>query len=221
MLRCFFLIAISAAAAAAQGGFHWKCKAEDGKFIRGMNKETYYCWDGQIFSNTPGYNPPPQYVLDYWVEVHRKMEETKAEIARKSQEMADKVHQAQQDTARMNQERFQRDQAFNDDLHRRVAEHSGGQSVARPTISRGSTAVVPVTPESGAIAPPVSRAKASEVQVGMDRAAVEGILGKPHGSMSIAEDDGMVEVLNYTLDDKSAAKVRLEKGKVVSVKLSD
>ena len=220
MLRFWFVMVISAAPAAAQGGFHWTCKADDGKFIRGMNKETYYCWDGKIFSNTPGYNPPPQYVLDYWVEVHRKMEQTKADIARKSQEMADKVHQAQQDTARMNQERFQRDQAFNDELHRKVTEHGGGQSAATPT-SRGSAAVVPVTPESATIAPPVSRAKATEVQVGMDRAAVEGILGKPHGAMSIVEDDGLVEVLNYALDDKGTAKVRLEKGKVVSVKMLD
>ena len=55
----------------------------------------------------------------------------------------------------------------------------------------------------------------------MDRVAVEGILGKPHGSMSIPEDDGLVEVLNYALDDKGTAKVRLEKGKVVSVKMLD
>jgi hypothetical protein len=67
----------------------------------------------------------------------------------------------------------------------------------------------------------VTRAKAAEVQVGMDRAAVEGILGKPHGSMSIPGDDGLVEVLNYTLDDNGTAKVRLEKGKVVSVKMLD
>ncbi len=81
--------------------------------------------------------------------------------------------------------------------------------------------LVPDKPESAPVAPTVSRAKASEVQVGMDRAAVEGILGKPHGSMSIPEDDGLVEVLNYTLDDKRTAKVRLEKGKVVSVKMLD
>jgi hypothetical protein len=214
------MVATAATAAAQFNQFHWTCKAEDGKFMRGMGKEKYYCWDGKIFSTEPGYNPPPQYVLDYWVEVHRKMEQTKADIARKSQEMADKVHQAQQDTKRMNEERFQKDQAFNDELNRKVAEQRGGQSVARPTY-RSSTAVVPVTPESGAILPPVGRAKTSEVQVGMDRAAVEGILGKPHGSMSISEDDGLVEVLNYTLDDKGTAKVRLEKGKVVSVKMFD
>jgi hypothetical protein len=55
----------------------------------------------------------------------------------------------------------------------------------------------------------------------MDRAAVEGIWVSPHGSMSISEDDGLMEVLNYTLDDKGTAKVRLEKGKTVSVRMLD
>ncbi|MGD1097457.1 MAG: hypothetical protein ABSB35_36405 [Bryobacteraceae bacterium] len=218
MLRCFFLIVVSAATAAAQ--FHWTCNPKDGKFMRGFGSEKYYCWDGQIFSTTPGYTPPPKYVLDYWVEVQRKMEQTRADIARKGQEMAEKVHQAQLDTARMSQERLQKDQAFNDELNRKIAEQRGGQSSARP-ISKGAPVLVPEKPESAAIAPPVSRAKASEVQVGMDRVAVEGILGKPHGSMSIPEDDGLVEVLNYALDDKGTAKVRLEKGKVVSVKMLD
>jgi len=217
MLRCFFLILISAATAAAQ--FHWTCKPKDGKFMKGFGNEKYYCWDGQIFSTAPGYNPPPKYVLDYWVNVLRKMEQTRADIARNGQEMADKVHQAQLDTARMNQERLKESQAFNDELNRKIAEQRGGQSLARP-ISRG-TVLAPPQPESAPIAPPVSRAKASEVQVGMDREAVEGILGKPHGSMSIPDDDGLVEVQNYTLDDKGTAKVRLEKGKVVSVKMLD
>ncbi len=148
------------------------------------------------------------------------MEQTRADIARKGQEMADKVHQAQLDTARMNQERLEKDRAFNDELNRKIAEQRGGQSLPRP-ISRGTTVLAPDKPESAAIAPPVSRAKAAEVRAGMDRPAVEGILGKPQGSMSIPEDDGLVEVLNYTLDDKGTAKVRLEKGKVVSVKMSD
>ena len=42
MLRCLLLILVSAATAAAQfQTFHWTCKAEDGKFIRGMNNEKY------------------------------------------------------------------------------------------------------------------------------------------------------------------------------------
>jgi hypothetical protein len=210
MLRCFVLIVASAAAAPAQG-FHWTCNPRDGKFMRGFDNEKYYCWDGKIFSTAPGYSPPPKYVLDYWVDVQRKMEQTRADIARKGREMADKVHQAQLDTARMNQERLQKDQAFNDELNRKIAEQRGGQSLARP-ISRGEAVLVPEKAETAAIAPPVSRAKAAEVQAGMDRAAVEGILGKPHGSMSIPEDDGLVEVLSYALDDKGTAKVRLERG---------
>jgi hypothetical protein len=218
MLRCFLLILVSAATAAAQ--FHWTCDPKDGKFMKGFGNEKYYCWDGRIFSTAPGYTPPPQYVLDYWVEVLRKMEQTRVDIARKGQEMADKAHQMQLDNARMNQERLQKDQAFNDELNRKVAEQRGGQNSARP-ISRGSTALVPEKPESAAVAPPVSRNKASEVQAGMDRTAVEGILGKPHGSISIPEGDGLVEIFSYALDDSSTAKVRLEKGKVVSVKISN
>src|ERR1700689_1940923 len=160
MRRCFFLIAISAAAAAAQG-FHWTCNPKDGKFMRGFGNEKYYCWDGQIFSTAAGYNPPPKYVLDYWVDVQRKMEQTRADIARKGREMAGKVHQGQLDTARMNQERLQKDQAFNDELNRKIAEQRGGQGLARP-ISRGATVLVPEKPESAAIAPPVSRARAAE-----------------------------------------------------------
>jgi hypothetical protein len=218
MLRYFFLIVVSAAMASAQ--FRWMCDPKDGKFMTGFGNEKYYCWDGQIFSTAPGYNPPPKFVLDYWVEVHRKMEQTRADIARKGQEMEDKFHQAQLDTARMNQERLQKDREFNDELERKIAQQRGGHSVARP-ISRTSLVLPPEKPESAAVAAPVSRAKASEVQVGMDRAAVEGILGEPHGSMSIPEDYGLVEVLSYTLDDKGTAKVRLEKGKVVSVRMLD
>ena len=134
--------------------------------------------------------------------------------------MAEHVHQGQEDTARMNRERAQADKAFNDELNRKVAEQRAGQGSARPAVRSANQIVsIPERPESAPIAPPVSRAKASEVQVGMDRAAVEGILGKPHGSLSIPEDDGLVEVLNYTLDDHGTAKVRLEKSKVVSVKM--
>jgi len=214
MLCYWLLMVVSAATAAAQARYHWTCPKE-GRFVRGMGSVKYYCWDGKIYStNTPGYTPPPKYVLDYWAEAQRNMEQTPVEIARKSQEMADKVQQAQQDNARIKQERFEQHQEFTEQLHRKIAEQRGGKP-----LSTNSTVLVPATPESAAIAPPVSRAKASEVQVGMDRAAVEGILGKPHGSMSISEDDGLVEVLNYTLNDKGTAKVRLEKGKVVSVKM--
>jgi hypothetical protein len=208
---------VLAGTAAAQ--WQWKCDPKDGKFMRGMGNEKYYCWNGEIFSTAPGYNPPPKYVLDYWVAAQRKMEQTRADIARKGQEMAEKAHQAQLETARINQERLEKDRAFNEELNRKVGEQRGGQSLSKP-ISRASV-LVPEKPESAPVAPPVVRAKALEVQVGMDRAAVEGILGKPHGSMSIPEDDGLVEVLNYTLDDKGTAKVRLEKGKVVSVKFLD
>jgi hypothetical protein len=46
-------------------------------------------------------------------------------------------------------------------------------------------------------------------------------LGKPHGSISIPEDDGLMETLTYTLDDNTTARVRLKQGKVEWVKISD
>lgn len=235
MLRNLVLILVSAGSAMAQfGEIRWKCDAKDGRFIKSFNNgPKFYCWDGKIFSNQKGYDPVPQYVLDYWEEVHRKSEERKAEIVRKTQEMQEKSREAQAENARLNQERAEKDRQFNEDLRRKIAQQQNGTPQTVPTRSgpprTASTQVVapktvvlagvsaPDTPE--AAIPPVKRAKTDEVQVGMDRAQVEGILGKPHGSMSIPEDDGLVEVLNYTLDDRATAKVRIEKGKVVTVKI--
>lgn len=67
---------------------------------------------------------------------------------------------------------------------------------------------------------PVKRSKLAEVQVGMDRAAVEAVLGKPHSVMAIHNDDE-IETLIYNLDDKDTARVRTVNGKVVSVKFGD
>jgi hypothetical protein len=63
----------------------------------------------------------------------------------------------------------------------------------------------------------VARSKVGEVQTGMDRAAVEAVLGKPHSVMAIQGSDEPVETLIYDLDDKGTARVRMISGKVVSV----
>jgi hypothetical protein len=67
----------------------------------------------------------------------------------------------------------------------------------------------------------VGRAKVAEVQTGMDRAAVEAVLGKPHSVMAIQGSDEAVETLIYDLDDKGTARVRMVDGKVVSVQFLD
>jgi hypothetical protein len=63
----------------------------------------------------------------------------------------------------------------------------------------------------------VTHNKIAEVQAGMDRAAVEALVGKPHSVMSIQGDDEPIETLIYNLDDKGTARVRLVNGKVASV----
>jgi hypothetical protein len=67
----------------------------------------------------------------------------------------------------------------------------------------------------------VKRAKVAEVHSGMDRAAVEAVLGKAHSVMRIQGADEDIETLIYNLDDKAIARVRTINGKVVSVKVVD
>ena len=228
MLRwCLFLL-VSAASVSAQ--IRWKCDPKDGKFITsfGRNGRNFYCWDGQIFSEEAGYTPPPGYVLAYWEEVHRKSAQIRADIARKGQELKDQAEKAKQDSARLNQERAKSHAEYMADLNRRVAEskaHAG-----RPYSTPVATTLPPSGPRTQIVMasdtpapalPPVSRTKVGEIQVGMDRAAVEAILGKPHGSMTVPEDDKLIESLTYTLDDRGTARVRMENGKVASVKISE
>jgi hypothetical protein len=63
----------------------------------------------------------------------------------------------------------------------------------------------------------VSRGKVAGVQTGMDRAAVEAVVGKPHLVMAIQGADEAIETLIYDLDDKGRARIRMVNGKVVSV----
>jgi len=67
----------------------------------------------------------------------------------------------------------------------------------------------------------VKRSQVSDVQMGMDRAAVEVVLGKPNSVMAIQGADEPIETLIYNLDDKGTARVRTVNGKVASVVFSD
>jgi hypothetical protein len=67
----------------------------------------------------------------------------------------------------------------------------------------------------------VTRNKIAEVQTGMDRAAVEALVGKPHSVVAIEGADEPIQTLTYNLDDKGTARVRMVNGKVASVLLSD
>lgn len=57
--------------------------------------------------------------------------------------------------------------------------------------------------------------------MGMDRPAVEGMLGKPHSAISIPEEGGLMESLSYRLEDHATFRVRILGGKVVSVDISE
>jgi hypothetical protein len=228
MRRVLVLILISAASLMAQ--IRWKCDPKDGKFAVTMCKgcKRFYCWDGEIFSEEEGYTPPPSYVLDYWEQVHRRSQQIREEIDRRGKELKQKVEQGKQETARLNQERAQAHKEFMDDLNRRVAAPRSTTTAPRPSAAiaqRATPRDVVVDAPAGSVPataiPPASRARVSDVQPGMSRAAVESVLGKPHSAISIPDDEGLVETLTYSLDDRSTARVRIVQGKVVSVKTFD
>jgi len=232
MLRWFLLMMVSCGLLTAQ--MRWRCDAKDGKFTMTpcANCQKFYCWDGQIFSEEPGYTRPPGYVLAYWEEIHRKSQEMRADIDRKGKELREQYQKATEDNAKLNQERMAASKAFNDDLKRRIEESRSRPGAARTgMVSPSSTRAEPKSvvvfappPEagtSGPSLPPVSREKMAEVKAGMNRAAVETILGKPHSATSISGGDGVVEAFNYTLEDHATARVRIENGRVASVKISE
>jgi hypothetical protein len=95
-------------------------------------------------------------------------------------------------------------------LYARVAANQGSGSAASNPSAQEAPVRVP------ALAP-VARSKAAEVKAGMDRPAVEALLGKPHSVMAIQGSDEAIETLIYDLDSKETARVRLVSGKVVSV----
>ena len=96
----------------------------------------------------------------------------------------------------------------------RVYAHVNGSPLAGSAASQGTPARLPALDV-------VTRNKIAEVQAGMDRPAVEQLVGKPHSVMAIQGADEPVETLIYNLDDKGTARVRVVSGKVVSVQLFD
>ena len=230
MLRWSILTLFSAACLTAQ--IRWKCDAKDGKFVMTpcATCQKFYCWDGEIFSEEPGYTPPPSYVLSYWEDVHRRSQQIRADIDRRGKELQEQVEKGAQDTARLNQERMQAHKEYMDDLNRRMAEsHSRSRGAPRSSAAPIAQRAVPkdivveaTGPATSAPSvPPAIRARVSEVQTGMDRAAVEKVLGKPHSAISIPDDEGLVEMLTYALEDRTTARVRLVQGRVASVKISE
>jgi len=96
----------------------------------------------------------------------------------------------------------------------RLYAHVSGSQIMGQSAPRGTPVRLPALDV-------VTRNKIAEVQAGMDRAAVEALVGKPHSVMAIAGADEPVETLIYNLDDKGTARVRVVSGKVASVQLFD
>ncbi len=104
-----------------------------------------------------------------------------------------------------------------------IVEQRGNSVRVYARVAGNLTGSAPGQEPAGSPGPglgPVKRSKVAEVQVGMDRASVEAVLGKPHSVMAIHNDEE-IETLIYNLDDKDTARVRTINGKVVSVKFGD
>lgn len=211
------------------GQFRWKCNAKDGKFTMTpcANCKKFYCWDGQIFSEEKGYTPPPAYVLEYWEAVRQRSAQIRAASRQHGRELEEMAAKAREENKRLNSERQASHKAYMDDLERRIAasRSSGGAPVrpGDPPVKAAPQTVVVAAADPATPAPvfvPCSREKVAQVQKGMDRAGVEGILGAPQSAVSIPEDDAFVETLSYTLVGGSTARIRIENGKVARVDVS-
>ena len=199
----------------------------------------YYCWDGEIFADAPGYNPPPTYVLQYWAKVEEDSRRLRADIDRKGKELEAAVERGKQETARLNAESAERHKQFMDEVNQKIQANNASRPTSNPP--RSSSAYVPPPTQSARSAPPrllrpedlpvetgptapaftpVPRDKAAQIKVGMDRAAALEILGKPHSTIAIPDASGLVEILTYTLEGNASANLRIEKSKVASLKIT-
>lgn len=115
------------------------------------------------------------------------------------------------------EEVHRKSQQIRADLERRMKDRSpttNGRMVSK------AIDVLPPPPQpstSETHSPPPSRAKVTEIREGMDRPSVEAVLGKPYSAISIPEDDGLLEVLTFKLDDDSTARIRIKQGKVLKI----
>jgi hypothetical protein len=92
---------------------------------------------------------------------------------------------------------------------------------ARVAASQFTGSASPTAAQAAPAASTVKRSQVADVTTGMDRAAVEAVLGKPNSVMGIQGSDEAIETLIYNLDDKATARVRTVNGKVVSVQVLD
>jgi hypothetical protein len=182
---CIALILAFAANAAAQG-FKWECDPTErhSRFYRA--DLGVVCWDGKTFSEENG--GIPQYMLDYFEQNRRKVQQ--------------KVDEMNRHNAELKAARPRNGAPPSPPAPRPVTPAAN----ATATVARAeATPIVAVSPQAFA-----------SIDVGTHRSAVVDTLGKPAGSITIPGDDGFVEIWTYQLTDGSAAKLTIEKGVVVS-----
>jgi hypothetical protein len=170
------------------------------------------------------------------------MERDRAEIERNGEEMKAKWEQAKIDTARQSAEGVRKSKEWNDELNRKIAERNAEvtrsiaatPSAVRPSgrpqsypyrstrVLSPSMQVVsaePAGPARPEQAPqPVPVEKFAAVVVGMERSRVIESLGVPQSSISIPEESGVVETLNYLLTTGRGVKILIQSGRVSEIK---
>jgi len=185
-LCILLMLAFAAPAAAQEVGFHWVCDPTE-RHTRFYRADLgVVCWDGRTYSHDNG--GIPQHMLDYFEQNSRKVKQ--------------KV----------------------DEMNRHIAEIKAAAPANNGTPRPGPSAEPPANPRVRAtVAPaettpvvPVAPEVFASIGAGMPRTAVLDKLGKPPGSITIPGDEGFIEIWTYQLTDGSAAKLKIEKGVVLS-----
>jgi hypothetical protein len=182
------MLAFAAKSAAQESGFKWECDPSErhNRFYRA--DLGVVCWEGKTFSKDNG--GIPQYMLDYFEQNRRKVQQKVDEMNR---------HIAELKAARL-------------------PGQPGNSATPRPItpITPATNARVTVAPAEATPIVPISPEAFASMDVGTARSAVLDKLGKPPGAITIPGDDGFVEIWTYQLTDGSTAKLNIEKGVVTS-----
>jgi hypothetical protein len=185
---CIALLLALATSAAAQG-VRWECDPTErhSRFYRA--DLGVVCWEGKTFSEENG--GIPQYMLDYFEQNRRKVQQKVDEMNRHITELK----AARKPTS--------------------GTPAAGAHPAPWPvTPAANATATVARAEATPIVA--VSPQVFASIDVGTYRSAVLETMGKPPGSITIPGDDGFVEIWTYQLTDGRAAKLTIVKGVVTS-----
>lgn len=199
-MRTILLLLLLSVCCPLSAQFRWTCPAK-GRFTNtpGANSPKYYCWDGRTYANAPGYEPPPSFILNYWAQMEAEHNKIQTDMDRLREEIKSNA----------------RERERNSTINPRPLP-------SRPLSSKTlSPADLPV--ESGPAAPAfvaVPREQFADLPTGTSRATVISRLGNPHSVISIPSSSGLVEILTYTVTGNASATLRIEQGKLTTLKLT-